>query len=327
MNFRDRRSLKKAADRSIAASSYDPRKLMLIYFGASAVLMLSVMALNFILQNQIAGTGGLSGMGLRSVLETVSQVVQTAVNLLLPFWTMGYLYCVLKMIRGEKFGLSDMLYGFRNFGPVLRLNLIRGLILSGMAFACLYLAMGIFVMSPLAEPANAILAPYLENAQTGGDVTLLLDDAAVTALGWALLPGLGIFAVLLLVLVVPRYYGMRMADFALLDEPKAGAMMAIRRSRAMLDKNRLALVRLDLSFWWFYLLDCLLLCLCYGDLLLPMLGVELPFDADAAFFLFYVLYLATQAVLYVLARNKVECTYAVGYEILNGALNQKLERS
>ena len=318
MNFRDRRGLKEEADHALSGAAWDPKKLMLLYTGTTAVLMLVVTVLNYVLQNQIAGTGGLSGLGLRSVLETVIQVVEVAVNLLVPFWTMGYLYCVLKMARGEQFGPGDMLQGFRNFGPVLRLTLIRSLMLGVAAMGCMYLALELFMLTPLGEPAYDILLPYVENTEA------VLDDAALLALGEALIPALVLFVALLAVLVGPMYYGMRMADFALLDDPKSGAMAAIRRSKAMLHKNKLALAGLDLSFWWFYLLDGLLLCLCYGDAILPMLGVELPFDADTAYFVFYVLYLAAQVALYTALRNKVECTYAVGYDVLNRDLEQKL---
>lgn len=322
MNFRDRRELKRKAEDSLAKASLDPKKLMLVYIGASAVLMLLVTALNFALDNQIAGTGGLSGLGLRSVLETVSQVVQTAVNLLLPFWTMGYLYCVLRMVRGEEVGYSDLLRGFRNFGPVLRLTVIRGIILGGLVMACLYLALEIFMLTPLGNGTYELLLPYVEAA----DLNTAMDEAALVELGMSMIPAFVIFGILAVVLVLPQYYGMRMADLALMDDPKSGAMAAIRRSKAMLHKNRLSLVALDLSFWWFYVLDGLLLVLCYGDLILPLLGVGLPFDADTAYFLFYILYLAAQVVLYVFLRNKVECTYAVGYEELNRDLEDRMKQ-
>ena len=80
--------------------------------------------------------------------------------------------------------------------------------------------------------------------------------------------------------------------------------------------RRLDIFKLDLSFWWFYVLDGLTLALCYGDLILGLMGISLPISADVSYFLFYVLYLAAQLGLYVFARNRVECTYAAGYDAL-----------
>lgn len=324
MDLRDRRGLKEAADRALARAAYEPRKLMLVYTGATAVLMLLVTALNFILQSQIAGTGGLGGLGLRSMLETAAQVLQLGTNLIVPFWTMGYAACVLRIIRGQRFDLTTMLDGFRSFGPVLRLTLLRSLYFLMIAMVCLYPSMMIFLWTPLAEPFLEIMEPYME--VTGDGTSILLEDAVLTAASETLMPAVVIYVVLFLILAAPKFYSFRMADFALMDDPKAGAMMALRRSTAMMKGSRISLLKLDASFWWFYLLDALLMALLYGDVLLTMMGVTLPFGADTAYFVFYVLYLAAQLGLYVWVRNKVECTYAAGYEILRQELDRKLEQ-
>jgi hypothetical protein len=74
--------------------------------------------------------------------------------------------------------------------------------------------------------------------------------------------------------------------------------------------------RLDLSFWWYYLLHALLVAICYGDQLLPVLGIQLPWSKNVGFFLFYVVSLLCQLALYVAARNKVEATYVLAYDAL-----------
>ncbi len=320
MDFRDRRGLRDRADRALEAPSWDPKKLMLLYTGATAAVMLLVTALNFILQGQIAGTGGLSGLGTRAVLETVIEVARVAVNLLLPFWTLGYLSCVLKMLRGQAFGPGDMLWGFRNFGPALRLNLLRGLTMLVRLMLSSYAALFLSSFIPVSDRVMEIVAPLLESG------SVELAEELVQELTLAMVPHMIVFALVVLALSLPKYFEMRMADYALLDDPHSGARMALNRSRAMLHGNKLELLKLDLSFWWFYLLDGLLLCLCYGDWILPMLGIKLPFDTDTAYFLFYLVYLVSQVGLYVLLRNRLECTYAAGYEALNRDLEEKLSQ-
>lgn len=322
MYFRDHSSLMDHADRSLAGAAYDPKKLVLVFAGASAAVMFLVTAANFLLETQIAGTGGLSGLAMRSALETAIQVLQTGTNLLIPFWTFGYLFCVLRMTRGESFDLKGLLEGFRNFGPVLRLNLIRGAYFLLIGLVCLYPSIMIFLATPLSQPFQAILAPYTAQGAEG----ITVDDATLNAATEAMAPMFVIYAVIFLIFAAPKYYSYRMADYCLLDNPKAGAMVALRRSTLMLHKNRLALLKLDLRFWWFYLLDGLTVVLCYGDTLLALAGIALPMDQQVAYFLFYLLYLAGQVSLYVWARNKVECTYAAAYECLKADLDEKIRQ-
>ena len=311
MGFRDRRALRETAEQRLQGAAFDPQKLMLVYIGVSSLVMLLVTGLNFLLSEQIAGTGGLSGVGMRSLLQTAIEVLQTLANLVMPFWTMGYLACVLRIVRGQAFGLPDLLTGFRHFGPVLRLNFFYSLQFLMLAFLCFYPSVLIYSMTPLAEPLMELLEPYAQ-VETG----LLLDDALMAAATEAMTPMFLIFSAVFLVVAAPRFYNYRMAFFALLDDPKAGARMALRRSTLMMRGKRLDLLKLDASFWWFYVLDGLAVALCYGDLLLTTLGIELPISADGAYFLFYVLYLGAQIGLYVFARNRVECTYAAGYDAL-----------
>ena len=166
-------------------------------------------------------------------------------------------------------------------------------------------------MTPLSAPLMEILEPV---TQANGEI--LLDDATTAAVAEAMIPALVLFAVVFVAVAAPRFYNFRMAFFFLLDDPQAGARMALRRSTVAMRGKRLDLLKLDASFWWFYVLDFLTVALCYGDAILNWLGIPLPMSAEFSYFLFYVLYLAAQVGLYLWARNRVECTYAVGYENL-----------
>lgn len=311
MAFRDRQGLRETARQGLDTAAFDPRKLVLVYGGASALIMLLVTGLNFLLSEQISGTGGLGGLGTRAALETAMQVLQTATNLLLPFWNMGYLYCVLKIVRGQQFGLKDLLAGFRNFAPVIRLTFLYSLQFLLLAFFCFYPSMLIYMMTPLSDPLMAVMEPLMTEG-----AALVLDEAAAAAATVAMIPMFILYGILFLAVAAPRFYHYRLAFYALLDDPQAGARVALRRSTLMTHRRRLDIFRLDLSFWWFYVLDVLTLALCYGDTILDMMGISLPISAEASYFLFYALYLAAQLGLYVWARNGVECTYAAGYDAL-----------
>lgn len=314
MGFHDPRHLRETANRRIQAAAYDPRKLMLVYTGATAVLMLLAVGLNFFLQGQISGTGGLGGIGTRAVLETAAQVLQLAVNFLLPFWNMGYLWCVLRMVRGERFGLDGLLEGFRHFGPVLRLSLLYSGYFFLIGFLCFYPSMLLAMLTPLSAPMREVMEPLMESSLHG--TTITLDDAAMGAVTEAMMPILAVYAVVFLAVAAPKFYRFRLAYYALLDDPKAGARAALRRSGALMKGSRMALFKLDVRFWWFYLLEGLVQALCYGDLIASSMGIQLPLPENSAYFLCYVMYLAAQMGLYLWARNHVECTYAAGYDEL-----------
>ncbi len=308
MDIQNRKELKAAADRSLASAAYDPKKLVLLYTSVTLLFSLLISALDFLLGDQIAGTGGLGGMGLRSVLSTAQSVLRLANTVVLPFWEIGYIFAVLRWSRSEPAAPKHLLEGFRRWGPFLRLTLLQAAIYVGIAIVCLYLAMQIFLVTPFA-------APLYEIAGTLTTETVL-DAATQYAIMDAYMPMLGMFLVIYLVAAIPFMYQYRMASYALLDDPNGRALAALRTSRHMMRGNRFSLFRLDLSFWWFYGLQFLLMVVCYGDLLLPLVGVTLPFSETVSFFLFYCLSLILQLALYVWARNKLETTYAHAYGAL-----------
>ena len=74
------------------------------------------------------------------------------------------------------------------------------------------------------------------------------------------------------------------------------------------------LFKLDLSFWWYYALLLLASCVSYGDVILPMLGIQLPINETIGFYLFFFLYLVMLFAIYYFLRNGVEVAYAKAYD-------------
>ena len=78
MEFRNRAALKQAARDSLLASKGDPKRIILIHTLVSLGVTFLLGAISFALEHQISNTGGLSGLGLRSVLSTAQAVLQIA---------------------------------------------------------------------------------------------------------------------------------------------------------------------------------------------------------------------------------------------------------
>ncbi len=303
MNISNRRGLKAEAARALSRASYDPKKLILVHTGASVALGLILALLDYLLEQQIGGTGGLSGVGTRSILETAQAVLTLAQLLAAIFWQIGYVYVALKISRGEEIGIGDLFQGFRQFGPVLRLRLMITLSYVGLSLVSAYVASMIFMFTPW---SNVVMEAY----------ELGTEEAMMAAMESVTLPLMGVMCLVMLVLMVPYYYRLRQAEFVLMENPRIGAMMAIRTSREMMRGRRMELFKLDLSFWWFYALEMLTTVVAYGDVLLGMLGVDLPWSSTASYYIFLALCYVCTLVLYWWRGNELQVTYARAYEAL-----------
>lgn len=294
----------------------DPRKLILAYAGISVLLGLLLTVVTNWLSTQISGTVGLSNFGIRSILSTAQSVLpmlETCVLLALEF---GYLHAIVRMARGQYADHTDLKVGFHRFFPILRLNILQGFRFLTLGILIFYLSMQVFLLTPWAETLVELLLPIVESAGTNADVIAMMDQATLDLAYQAMIPMFILFGVLYCVFAIPMYYRLRMSVYCLLDDPHGRAMIAMRNSTQMMKGNKLRMFKLDLSFWWYYLLTALAAVLSYGDVILAMLGITLPFNDTIAYYLFYFLYLAALFAIYYFLRNRVEITYAKAYDSL-----------
>lgn len=310
MDIRNRHGLKMAAADALTCAP-NHKKLVLLWAGVSSALPFLACVISFALDHQIAGTGGLSGIGLRSVLTTVQSLLSLVTSTLLPFWALGYTAAVLRFSRKEPVGYPTLLEGFRRFGPALRLMLLEILIYAAVCFACVQIGSTVLSFTPLAEPVYQILNNSQDALLSG-----VIDESILQSVTDAMIPILLICGVLCIIVLIPVTYRLRLADLCIVDTPGCGALQAIRESSRLMRRNSMSLFRLDLSFWWFYLLQSLLGILSYGDVILPLLGISFTFNADIAFFLFYIAALLAQLLLLYFFSNKVQTTYALFYNTL-----------
>ena len=308
MNIQDRQGLKARAAAALSEASYSPGKLALIHTGAAAALSLLLTVLNYVLTDQIGGTGGLSGMGLRSVLSTAQTMLSIVSMAVMPFWELGFVYAALRMARKEQTAPENLLQGFRRFGPMLRLTLLQGLIYLAIVILCINISSAIFIMTPFSLPLAEALQTLSTQAASAQELMVEVSGA--------LIPFYCIFAILLAVMAVPVLYRFRLAQYLIVDEPKTGALAALGTSHRLMRYNRWAMFRLDLSFWWFYGLQLLSFLLAYGDVLAAVLGIRLPVSEGVAFFGFYVLHCASQLLIAWRFASPVAVTYATAYETL-----------
>ena len=307
----ERRELKSEAQSALTGAAYCPGKLVLIHTAISSGLALLIALVSFLLDQKIAGTSGLGGVGSRAILESIQSFLQTANLILLPFWTIGLTWVFIRISRYQGAEPRDLPAGLRNIGPVLRTKLLQVFLLGGMAFGGCYLGMFVYSMLPVSHNLTTVMEPYLTEGAI--DYAGLMEDPAFLSSALWSLP---FMLCGMLVLVIPMYYRIRMMDYVLFDHPEKGALHAMRASRTWMRGNRWNLFKLDLSFWWFFLLEILVTLLSFGDMILLMLGVDLGVSQTVLFFVFYVLALAAQVGLYVWKKPLLLTTYARFYDTI-----------
>ena len=293
--------LQRQADEALTRAE-GHKKLCLIFWGITALVALLVELVCLLIDGGIAQTGGLSGMELRSLLETVQTMLPLLQAALLPFWMAGYTASMLRIAREQETRPAHLLTGFRLFGPVLRLNILIVIIGFVAAFLCVQVCTVILSFTPLSDQLYTLMMSQPEN-----------DPAVQEAILKTMEPIVWIISVFCLLALVPLSYFLRLARLRLLDAPKEGARQATIISIRLMRGNCLRLFLLDLRFWWFYLAQAVVVALAYGGELLAACGVSLPMSATSVFFLFYALSLGAELALFYCWRNRVDVTYAKFY--------------
>lgn len=311
----DTKTLIRQARQAVAASSCNSKKLTAIHAGVAAAAGLIVALLSYLLDSGMGGTGGLSGIGTRALLETVQSVLSLAVNILSPFWGLGFVAVTLALARQQHFSNHTLTAGFRICWPVLRLVVLEGLLCAAVVIVTMQVGTYLYLISPLSNAAAALLEQIAALNPTDStallDLMATLDPQVIKAIAWSAMP----FVVIpVLIVLIPLSYRLRLAQYLLLDHPQMGAMAAIMLSFRLMKKNCLKLFALDLRLCWFYLLEVLVLALSYGDLLLPLVGIGPNSSSVMLTFLFYALALVFQVGLYVWQKPQVMTAYALFYD-------------
>lgn len=292
----------------------DVRRMAAIHTGVAVAVALVSTVLQYVLAEGVGNTSGLSGIGTRSLLETIQTVLQYANTLLMPFWRLGFLYVALQWARGSYARKEDLLTGFHRFGAYLGLMLNRGLLVFAVTFLTMNVSSIFFMLTPAAAKITEL------GAATKGDVnavtqyleTMTLADTM--ALMESMIPMLVIWLILCAVLLIPLLYRFRMAEYVILDNRSARGLSSMILSAMMLRRRCWQLFRLDLKFWWYYGLKVLCMALCYADMLLEMMGI--PASGEMAYLGSYVLYLVAIFGVEVAFRPQVDTAYALAYDTL-----------
>ena len=285
MNIRYTREMKQFALRRLE-SFREEKPIVLLYaalaLGASAVVTMT----SYILNLQIDNFGGLSNMGTKTILSTLDTMLPIVQNLFAMCLEVGFLAAMLRIARGQYVSTRTIKLGFDRFWVLLRCNLIITMMITAVVFTSVYFGVTVYLMTPFADAVMEILAPVVSDA-TVLSSQVVLTEAMQEQVNQVLTPAFVFCGLLGCLLGIPLFYNYRMVNYVIIDKPALGAMAALRESKQMMRGNRIALFKLDISFWWYYLAMLLATTVAYGDMILAMLGVSLPGPEMLWYFGFY----------------------------------------
>lgn len=289
------------------------KRIAAIYAGVTLGLSALVTILGLVLEAMMSRATGLGGMGRRTILSSVQSMLPWVVGLITMCVELGYQAAMLRVARGQYASPQTLRLGFDRFWVLLRCILLEGVILFAIAFGGIYIATMLFMLTPFSGRVMEVLSPVLENV-TLLSPEMVLDEALYDQLMQAMIPAFVMCAIVVAAAAIPVLYRLRMARFVIIDKPGIGALAALRESRKMMKGNCLRLVKLDISLWQYYIGCVFASLLCYGDVLLPMMGVRFPWSDTVSYYLFFALYLAVQFAVYYFLRNQAEVAYSIAYD-------------
>lgn len=294
------RQLKALARERAASARFDAKKLALIFTGAAVALSFVMTLISFLLSRQIDSTGGLGGIGTRTLLSAAQMLVLIGGTLVTPFWNLGYTRAALDTVRDGSAEPRTLLEGFRLFFPAVRLFLLQAALITVIFVVGVQAGTMLYMLSP----ASMMAMEVIDGMLAGGEAALA-DPAAVGQLISVFWPMYLLIAIVLLVVLIPVLYRLRLVEFSLVDGmEKALQNMALSNFR--MRGSCLWMFRLDVSFWWYFLLQGLAVTLAYGDVIFG--------GGDVAYWVFYLLSAIAQLFIGWAFLPQVQAAYALAYE-------------
>ena len=250
----------------------------------------------------ISPGGGLSNMDTQNMLSTVHTLFRLAITVATPMWQASLIFCALRFIQNKECSGSDLAEGFRRWGPILSSLILRSVIYFGIILVSYFITCLIISFMPI--PGRV----YLEFSALLTAATPQMSAEILYFLGLCAL----VFFVTLCCLLIPKLYFHRLVEYRIVDTCHYSGLAAILHSRILMKGHRKELFFLDLSFWWFYLLEAGVVILSVAYMFIPNLNMNIQVAAFAS----TAVALLLQLVLYRFAKPKLMITYALYYQQL-----------
>ena len=236
------------------------------------------------------GGEGLDGMGSVTMIQTVHELLSTASSLLTPLWTLGFTAAIMAFMDWQDPQDTVLLKGLRRWWEFLKLYLLEGILMFFLMMAVIMPITYLYALTPWAKDLMNIPDPEIV-----GEVKFVA--AAVDAAA----PLLILYALAFLVVGMFFAYRLRFTNYLILNG-WIGVWSAMVTSFQMTKGYVWTMIKLDLSFWWYYLATGVLMG---AYVAVVLLGLDLGFSFHSVFWLCCVLYALGSLALDVFAKPRI----------------------
>ncbi len=289
--------LKRAAVTRLRRYGNRPYKLAFFTFAIAMAAQLLVDSMAFAVVSYQGGEG-LSGMGSASFLQTMHELLSIAVQVLSPLWTLGFTAAIMAFMDWQDPADTVLLTGLRRWWEFLKLYLLEGIL---MFFVLLAVIMPISFLYALTPWAGGLMAiPEQGTVSDAEFFAAVFENAA---------PFLVILALALILVLAFISYRLRFTNYMILHG-WIGVMSAMTTSFALTKGRVWTMLKLDLSYWWYYLASG---ALAGVYIAVPLLGYDLGFSYNTIFWLTYAVYALGSLALDVFALPRITAANVLIY--------------
>lgn len=245
MNFS--KAQKQRAGTVLSQSQTDYRKIVCIHGAVSLGATLILALIDLLFAALTSDMGGLSVRWSRAIIETVQSLLSLGVSFALPLWQLGILYTSIRMTRQQDVSVNQLTRGFQRLGSLIMYYLLLMAILIGVSTVAANISVILF--------GNTIQIPDSLLLNGVQDPMQLLENPDFWNLLSIVAPVVIFASVLVMAVMIYIFYRFRLCTYLLLDDPKIGMMQSVSLSNRMTKGYKWRLCKLDLSFWWYFLLQ------------------------------------------------------------------------
>lgn len=244
-NYRDIRA---RAAKTLSYTPWDVKKTAFVFGGVPLAISLVLTCIDILLSSLHTG-GGIAAVETYGILSTVSTFLWTAANIFQLLWSPAILYCGLMLLREQNPYPSGLFRGFKKWKPLVRL-----IVLLFLLFFAVAMVLSMVVATVTAPFMTGLMEMAEQMPETEAEMIEYMATMPAEQLTKAMLPFMIIYLIAIFAVTVPFMYRARIAFLLVLDEEQIGARQALRYSFRQTKGSCWQLFRLDLSFWWYYLL-------------------------------------------------------------------------
>lgn len=281
--------LKRASLTRLRRYGKRPYKLAFYSVAIALAVQLLVSAMGYWVTTYQGGEG-LDGMGSVTMIQTVHELLSIVVSVLSPLWTLGFTAAIMAFMDWQDPQDTVLLKGLRHWWDFLKLYFLEGIFMFLVVLAVILPVTYLYALTPWAKDLANIPDPEIV-----GEVKFVAAAADEAS------PLIIIYVLALIAVLVPISYRLRFTNYLILNG-WIGVFSAMVTSFQMTKGYVWSMIKLDLSFWWYYLVTGLL-ALVYAAVV--MLGLDLGFSFHTVFWLCCVLFALGVLALDVFAKPRI----------------------